>query len=285
MGIEDAEPVEAIRKIVEITFDYDETHPYFISLVAVENVHRGRNIAKLPSIKQSSASVIRVLNAILERGAKQGVFRNGVNAIDLHLFISAFCVFRVSNRFTFGKDLRLRPVGSDGAHAAQEDLHRSRAALPRAEAQTEQSSRPGAIRARREIAARGFDAQPRVLLRAQRLELGDVGNLDRQRHLRQSSQDGRDVDAAFAEIQPLRAADADQFFALGGVGGRRIADLREVKPLARQRAQLLELGVAAIEMQRVDDDAGVGAVAPPSRPRPPHRACARRTRSRTRDRP
>jgi len=104
VGIEAAEPVEdAIRRIVEITFDYDETHPFFISLVAVENVHRGRNIAKLPSIKQSGASVIRVLNSILERGAKQGVFRKDVNAIDLHLFISAFCVFRVSNRFTFGK--------------------------------------------------------------------------------------------------------------------------------------------------------------------------------------
>jgi hypothetical protein len=69
--------------------------------VAVENVHRGLNIAKLPSIKQSGAS-IRVLTSILERGAKQGVFRDGVNAIDLHLS-SAFCVFRVSNRFTFGK--------------------------------------------------------------------------------------------------------------------------------------------------------------------------------------
>jgi AcrR family transcriptional regulator len=102
VGFEDTEPVAAIRKIVETTFDYDETHPYFISLVAVENVHRGRNIAKLPSIKQRNASVIRVLNAILERGAKQGVFRNDVNAIDLHLFISSFCVFRVSNRFTFG---------------------------------------------------------------------------------------------------------------------------------------------------------------------------------------
>ena len=59
-----------------------------------------------------------------------------------------------------------------------------------------------------------------------------------------------------------RAADANQFFALGGIAGRRIADLREVKPFARQRAQLLEVGVAAIEMQRVDDDAGVGRSAP-----------------------
>jgi AcrR family transcriptional regulator len=102
VGIEDAEPVAAIRQIIDITFDYDENHPYFISLVSVENVHRGRNIAKLPSIKQRNASVIRVLTAILERGAKQGVFRSDVNAIDVHLFISAFCVFRVSNRFTFG---------------------------------------------------------------------------------------------------------------------------------------------------------------------------------------
>jgi AcrR family transcriptional regulator len=72
VGIEDAEPVEAIRKIVEITFDYDETHPYFISLVAVENVHRGRNIAKLPSIKQSGASIIRVLTSIWNAAQSRG---------------------------------------------------------------------------------------------------------------------------------------------------------------------------------------------------------------------
>jgi len=101
-GIEEAAPVEAIRKIIEITFDYDETHPHFISLVAVENVHRGRNIAKLTSIKRRNAGVIHVLDSILKRGALEGVFRSDVSALDVHLFISAFCVFRVSNRFTFG---------------------------------------------------------------------------------------------------------------------------------------------------------------------------------------
>jgi hypothetical protein len=77
-------------------------HPFFVSLVSVENVHQGKNIARLPSIKKRNASVIRVLTSILERGAKQGVFRNDVSALDLHLLISAFCIFRVSNRFTFG---------------------------------------------------------------------------------------------------------------------------------------------------------------------------------------
>lgn len=102
VGIEQEQPADAMRRIIEITFDYDETHPNFISLVTVENVHRGRNIAKLPSIRKRNASVIHVLGTILERGAKEGVFRGDVSALDLHLFISAFCVFRVSNRFTFG---------------------------------------------------------------------------------------------------------------------------------------------------------------------------------------
>jgi len=101
-GIGDAEPEEAIRKIIHITFDYDETHPFFISLVAVENVQCGRNIAKLTSIKRRSAGILSVLGTILARGAREGVFRDDVSALDLHLFISSFCVFRVSNRFTFG---------------------------------------------------------------------------------------------------------------------------------------------------------------------------------------
>ena len=78
---------------------------------------------------------------------------------------------------------------------------------------------------------------------------------------RQLREDGGDVDAAFAEIQPSGPADADQFFALGGEAYRRIVDLREVKPLARQVRQLARVRVAAIEMQRVDDDAGVGTAA------------------------
>ena len=101
VGIEDSEPVEAIRKIIETTFDYDETHPFFISLVAAENVQRGRNLAKLKSIKPRNAVVLQVLSAILARGAREGVFRDDVSALDLHLLISSFCVFRVSNRFTF----------------------------------------------------------------------------------------------------------------------------------------------------------------------------------------
>jgi AcrR family transcriptional regulator len=96
------EPREALRKLIELTFDYDETHPHFISLVSVENIRRAKHLAGMKKIKEMNATVIRTLASILERGSKQGVFRGDLDPVDVHLLISAFCFFRVSNRFTFG---------------------------------------------------------------------------------------------------------------------------------------------------------------------------------------
>jgi AcrR family transcriptional regulator len=96
------EPRAALRKLIELTFDYDETHPHFISLVSVENIHRAEHLSGMKKIKEMNASVIRVLSSILERGRKEGVFRSDLDPVDVHLLISAFCFFRVSNRFTFG---------------------------------------------------------------------------------------------------------------------------------------------------------------------------------------
>ena len=44
---------------------------------------------------------VELIGRILERGRVAGVFRNGVDALDVHMVISAFCVFRIANRYTF----------------------------------------------------------------------------------------------------------------------------------------------------------------------------------------
>ena len=46
--------------------------------------------------------MIETLDAILRRGREAGDFRAGIDAVDLHMMISAFCFYRVSNRHTFG---------------------------------------------------------------------------------------------------------------------------------------------------------------------------------------
>jgi AcrR family transcriptional regulator len=94
-------PRDALRRLIEITFDYDENHTKFVSLVSIENIHRAKYLSKLPSLRDINKSAIRTLEDILQRGRAEGVFRDGFDALDLHLLISAFCFFRVSNRHTF----------------------------------------------------------------------------------------------------------------------------------------------------------------------------------------
>jgi hypothetical protein len=43
-----------------------------------------------------------LLDEILTKGRDAGVFRDGVDALDVHIVISSYCVFQVANRYTFG---------------------------------------------------------------------------------------------------------------------------------------------------------------------------------------
>jgi AcrR family transcriptional regulator len=94
-------PVDAMRRLIEVTFDFDETHPNFVRLVSIENLHGAEYLKSVTSIQGRNAVVLNTVSDILARGRKEGVFRDDVEAIDVHLLISAQCYFRVSNRNTF----------------------------------------------------------------------------------------------------------------------------------------------------------------------------------------
>jgi AcrR family transcriptional regulator len=102
LDVDHLDPVSAMRTLAELTFDHHESHQDFISLVAIENVHRGEFIAKSAALAELNAPALSVAEGILRRGYASGAFRRPATAIDVHMMISAFCFFRVSNRHTFG---------------------------------------------------------------------------------------------------------------------------------------------------------------------------------------
>jgi Tetracyclin repressor-like, C-terminal domain len=102
LALDSLGPADAVRRLIAFTFDYEESHPDFIRLVAIENIHNGEHLARSEKVRQQNATVIKTLGKILARGRRAGTFRADVTAIDLHFMISAFCFFRVSNRHTFG---------------------------------------------------------------------------------------------------------------------------------------------------------------------------------------
>ena len=95
------DPVSAIRRLVELTFDHHEAHPDFIRLVSIENIHEAEHMAASQMLSTLNSPAIEVLGPILEAGRAQGVFTAQVEAVDLHAMISSFCFFRVANRYTF----------------------------------------------------------------------------------------------------------------------------------------------------------------------------------------
>jgi AcrR family transcriptional regulator len=102
LDVEHLDPVTAIRTLAELTFDHHESHPDFISLVASENINRGEFIARSSALSELNTLAVSVTAAILERGYASGVFLRRAEAIDVHMMISSFCFFRMSNRYTFG---------------------------------------------------------------------------------------------------------------------------------------------------------------------------------------
>ena len=96
-------PLEALRKLTEFTFDHHHKHEDFIRMVMIENIHHAEFLEKSKVIRQLNVTAIGTIAELYERGVKDGLFRPGLDPIELHWQISALCFFNVSNRATFSK--------------------------------------------------------------------------------------------------------------------------------------------------------------------------------------
>jgi AcrR family transcriptional regulator len=107
LHLEDLEPEQALRRLVAFTFDHHLTHENYIRLVMTENINRGQYIAQSKRIQELNVTAIAAIRQLYQRGVKSGVFRTGLDAVDIHASISALSFFNVSNRHTFGVIFKL----------------------------------------------------------------------------------------------------------------------------------------------------------------------------------
>ncbi len=100
--LEELPPVEAMAELIGYAFDFDDAHPQFIRLVVNENIHYGQHIKHIPAIKKEFKNAMGLLDLIVERGQREGVFRTDIQTLDVHFLIRSLSFFRVSNKYTFG---------------------------------------------------------------------------------------------------------------------------------------------------------------------------------------
>lgn len=107
LHLEDLAPEDALRRLVAFTFDHHLHHESYIRIVMAENINRGQFLAGSRRIQELNVPAIASVRKLYERGLKEGVFRKGLDPVDLHASISALSFFNVSNRHTFGLIFKL----------------------------------------------------------------------------------------------------------------------------------------------------------------------------------
>lgn len=124
LRLTDRDPVRGMRRLVRFTWEYYLAHPEFITLLNSENLHRARHLKKSKKIRALHSPLVAMLESLLQRGQRAGVFRRGVDPVQLYVSIAALGYFYLSNNHTlstiFGQDLmRARALKQRLAHMTE----------------------------------------------------------------------------------------------------------------------------------------------------------------------
>lgn len=93
-------PREALETLVRFTWDYYLENPEFITLVNSANLHRGRHLENSERLRTASRRFVDMVRSILDRGVAAGVFRAGIDPVQLNITIAAIGYYYLTNRFS-----------------------------------------------------------------------------------------------------------------------------------------------------------------------------------------
>ena len=109
LKLENLDPEEGMRRLVDFTFTFIAGNPWFVRLLDSENLHQARHLQKSATVRRMHFPLAGVIGDLLRRGHAAGVFRDGVDAVQLYISMAGLAYFYFSNIHTlstiFGRDL------------------------------------------------------------------------------------------------------------------------------------------------------------------------------------
>jgi AcrR family transcriptional regulator len=109
LQLETLEAPAAVRRLVAFTWQHYLAHPEFLTLLNSENLHRAKHLKQSQRVREMNSPLVQMLAELLERGRREGVFRGGVDPVQLYISIAGLAYFYLSNNATlstiFGRDL------------------------------------------------------------------------------------------------------------------------------------------------------------------------------------
>ncbi len=100
LKLDTSQPLDGLNKVIAFVLSYYRKNPEFITLLNLENLQRGKHIAKSERAREYSSPAIAVINELLENGIAQKLFRADISSRNVYLLIVATAYFYMSNRYT-----------------------------------------------------------------------------------------------------------------------------------------------------------------------------------------
>ncbi|MFS3137627.1 TetR/AcrR family transcriptional regulator [Gluconacetobacter sacchari] len=109
LAVERLAPTDAMGMLVSFNLRYVLNHPEFVRILNEENLHHAQFLRNSSLIPALYPPMLTLLDAVLARGVAQGIFRHGIDPLQLYITIMALGHFYVGNQHTlsaiFGQDL------------------------------------------------------------------------------------------------------------------------------------------------------------------------------------
>lgn len=102
MNLRALDPVSAMSDLVRSTFRMFSGNPHVIGLLSSENMHEASHIRQSEQIRNLYNPLLDFIAETLARGVEQGLFRDGIDPVELFITINAQSYFHLSNRHTLG---------------------------------------------------------------------------------------------------------------------------------------------------------------------------------------
>ncbi|WKL17145.1 TetR/AcrR family transcriptional regulator [Comamonas testosteroni] len=113
LNLDALEPLQALHALAQKSFEYHEQNQEFTRLVLQENFQGGEMLGQISKTELLRKAALEPIERIVQRGVAQGLFKDQLNAVDVHYLISALSGFRVDHAATWHSLLQVDLLGDN----------------------------------------------------------------------------------------------------------------------------------------------------------------------------
>ncbi len=134
LSLDPSTPVQTLRQLVAFVWGYYVSHPEFVAILSIENLHKGKHARQSGELRRLSGEAVGVLRPIIDAGQAQGLFRQDLDIKHVYLMIASLCYFYNSNLHTLssflGQDMAAEEERTDWLAFIQDLVMRGVMVLP-----------------------------------------------------------------------------------------------------------------------------------------------------------